>query len=303
MLTLAACHPEVEGVEGADRPEGGRLQIQVVNYPLAYFVERVGSTEVDVTLAAPQGGDPAYWQPSNAELSSMRAADLIVLNGAGYSAWAGSARLPESKVLDTSESFRTQFLEADGATAGGDGRKEGLSREGEAFTTWIDFQQAIRQAGAICRALQRGRSEQIELFALNYDDLKRDLLALDRDMLEVGENLGGQPIVASRPVFQYLARRYRFNLRSVSWDSDAVPTDDQIDGLKRVMEGHAAKWMLWDKAPPKQAAAKLAAIGLSSVVFDPCSDMPAEGNWLSVMKANVSRMREAAGSGAAVRTR
>src|SRR5688500_12610998 len=105
---LTACKPTPEKNDAAQKAGNGRLQIHVANYPLAYFTERIGSTEVDVIFAAPPVEDPAFWEPTDKDIAAMQGADLIVMNGATYSKWADKVSLPEAKVLDTSASFKPQ---------------------------------------------------------------------------------------------------------------------------------------------------------------------------------------------------
>jgi zinc transport system substrate-binding protein len=300
LATSTACKRE-PGADGAGKPPAksasgnGRLQVHVANYPLAYFVERIGSTEVDVTFAAPADEDPAFWQPTDKDVAAMQGADLIVMNGATYSKWAEKVTLPESKIVDTSASFKAQFIETKEATTHSHGKSGEHSHAGTAFTTWIDFQQAIKQADAIREALQKQRSGQIELFALNFDQLKSDLLALDKEMTAVGDKFAGQPLVASHPVYQYFARRYKLNLREVHWEPEVVPDDAAMEDLKKLLAGHAAKWMIWEGDPAKESVEKLKALGVESVVFDPCGNKPEKGSWLDVMKGNIAALKKAAG--------
>jgi zinc transport system substrate-binding protein len=114
-------------------------------------------------------------------------------------------------------------------------------------------------------------------------------------MVTVGKSIGGKPIVASHPIYQYWARRYGISLEAVLWEPEEVPTDEQMEGLKKILATHPAKWMVWEGEPSKESVAKLAAIGVSSVVFDPCSNVPDEGDFMSVMEANVTRMEQMAG--------
>ena len=48
--------------------------------------------------------------------------------------------------------------------------------------------------------------------------------------------------------------------------------------------------MLWEAEPNKAITRKLREQGVSSVVFDPCGNRPDGGDWLSVMRENVSRL-------------
>src|SRR5205085_10589244 len=128
------------------------------------------------------------------------------------------------------------------------------------------------------------------LFAQNLNLLKTDLEGLDKEMLAVGQKFAGQPLMASHPVYHYMARRYQLNLRDVLWEPEEVPTDTQMEDLKKILATHPSKWRIWEGDPAKESVEKIMAIGLESVVFDPCGNVPdkAKGNWLTVMKANIA---------------
>jgi zinc transport system substrate-binding protein len=55
--------------------------------------------------------------------------------------------------------------------------------------------------------------------------------------------------------------------------------------------------MIWEGDPAEESVRKLKAIGVESVVFDPCGNVPdkGKGKWLDVMKGNIAEMRKAAG--------
>jgi zinc transport system substrate-binding protein len=300
LAMLPACKPEPLGGDDDSIPKpkpplSGPIQIQAANYPVAYLADRIGGSEVQVHFLAPGDEDPAFWQPTESDITALQKADLIVLNGATYSKWLDKVTLPESKTLDTSAGFKSSYIEVKEAATHSHGKTGEHSHAGIAFTTWIDFKQALQQADAIRAELQRIRPEQIELFALNYDLLKNDLQALDTEMDAIAKKIGSQPVVASHPVYQYWARRYAINLQAVHWEPETVPDDAAMADLQKLLTTHAAKWMVWEGDPAKESVAKLAAIGVQSVVFDPCGNKPEKGNWLDVMKANLAEMKKVAG--------
>jgi zinc transport system substrate-binding protein len=51
--------------------------------------------------------------------------------------------------------------------------------------------------------------------------------------------------------------------------------------------------MIWEGEPSKTSVEALAGLGLQSVVFDPCGNVPASGDFMTVMKANVEAMEKA----------
>ena len=83
-------------------PSSHKLVIYTVNYPLAYFAERIGNDLVEVHFPAPTGEDPAFWSPDGDTIAAFQEADLILLNGAGYAKWVERAALPSSKVVNIS---------------------------------------------------------------------------------------------------------------------------------------------------------------------------------------------------------
>ena len=101
-------------------------------------------------------------------------------------------------------------------------------------------------------------------------------------------------MVASHPIYQYWARRYQINLQAVLWEPDETPTDEQMNGLKKILEGHPAKWMVWERSPLPAAAEKIKSLSLGSVAFDPYSNsnVPEQGDFLSVMRENVTTMEK-----------
>lgn len=287
MLLLTSCGRET--TPGAVSKTNGKPQVLVVNYPLKYFAERIGGAAVDVVFPAPGDEDPAFWQPDDAAIARFQNADVILMNGATYSKWAEKVTLPQSKLVDTSAAFKVQYIEikADGTHSHGPGGEH--SHSGTAFTTWIDLTQAIQQAEAVKASLAKFTPDAEKNFAA----LKSDLESLDARLVAVGKRIANAPLVASHPVYHYFARRYALNLQSVLWEPETVPDDKAMDELKAILAKHPAKWMIWEGEPAKESVAKLDAIGVKSLVVDPCGNVPDAGDFLSVMKANVEALEKA----------
>ena len=259
LLVLASCGRESSS--GVETKANGKPQVLVANYPLKYFAERIGGSAVDVVFPAPGDEDPAFWQPDDAAVAKFQSADVILMNGATYSKWAEKVTLPQSKLVDTSAGFKAQYIEikADSTHSHGPGGEH--SHSGTAFTTWIDLTQAIQQAETVKTALAKFAPEA----EANFAKLKTELEALDARLVAVGKRIANAPLVASHPVYHYFARRYALNLQSV----------------------------LWEGEPAKESVAKLDAIGVKSVVVDPCGNVPDAGDFIRVMTANVEALEKA----------
>lgn len=287
LLLIASC--DRESATSTAPATNGKPQVLVANYPLKYFAERIGGSTVEVVFPAPGDEDPAFWQPDDAAIAKFQSADVILMNGATYSKWAEKVTLPQSKLVDTSAAFKAQYIEikADSTHSHGPGGEH--SHSGTAFTTWLDLTQAVQQAEAVKTALAKFTPDAEKNFAA----LKSDLEALDARLIAVGKRIANAPLVASHPVYHYLARRYALNLQAVLWEPEVVPDDKAMEELKTILAKHSAKWMLWEGEPAKESMAKLDAIGVKSLVFDPCGNVPDGGDFLSVMKGNIEALEKA----------
>ena len=269
------------------------LNIYVVNYPLKYFAERIGGEHVKVVFPAPADVDPAFWNPDLANISAFQQADMILLNGAGYAKWVTKASLPRSKIVDTSAKFKDRYISSKEVMTHSHGAAGEHAHEALAFTTWLDFNLAARQAEAIAAAMVRKRPELRDAFQNNFNALSKDLEALDQGLQAIVSQNPSMPLIVSHPVYDYLARRYGLNIVSLHWEPDQIPSDSQIRELKGILTRHQAHWMIWEGEPVQASVDKLKTLGVDSIVFDPCGSKPAQGDYMMVMRRNVENLRKA----------
>lgn len=268
----------------------GELSIAVVNYPLKYFAERIAGDQIKVVFPIPANVDPSFWSPEPEGVLAFQAADLILLNGATYSKWLNRVSLPRRRLINTSQSFKEQYIKVEDPTTHSHGPTGAHAHAGFAFTTWIDLKQAIRQAEAIRDALVELAPARKQQFDVNFSALEADLLALDRRIDEIVAKKRTQPLVASHPVYDYFARRYGLNIRSVLWEPEKSPTSKQWSELETLLKHHPARWMIWEGQPGSDSVRRLQAMGLSSFVFDPVANVPASGDFIVVMRRNVENL-------------
>jgi zinc transport system substrate-binding protein len=268
------------------------LTIYTVNYPLQYFAERIAGDHATVVFPAQADVDPAYWMPDKKTIAEYQKADLILLNGAKYAKWTEKVTLPRSRMVDTSRKFKDRYIHIQEIQTHSHGPGGKHAHESLAFTTWIDFSLAAQQAEAIMKALSRKRPDLKNTFEQNYTDLEKDLMALDKGIMEIASQDQNRPLVVSHPVYDYLSRRYGLNIRSVHWEPDEVPDEKQLFELKRIRKEHPAQWMIWEGDPDQTSVERLESMEIKSIVFDPCGNVPSQGNFLSKMRQNVENFRE-----------
>lgn len=267
------------------------LDVFVVNYPIKYFAERIGGEHVKVIFPAPPDVDPAYWRPDIDAIGSYQQADLILLNGAAYAKWTKTVSLPRSRLINTSKKFKDRYLPIEGTVTHSHGPGGKHAHKGVAFTTWLDFRLAVQQAEAIKNAIGQNLPQHHRIFEQNFEDLKSDLLSLDKAIRQVVDQAPSAPLVASHPVYDYLARGYGMNLKSVHWEPDEIPNDTKWLELKSILQEHPAEWMIWEGDPDPAIVAALKSMGMKSTVFKPGANVPEQGDFLTVMQKNLDGLR------------
>ncbi len=268
------------------------LSVYVVNYPLQYFAERIGGPDVRVFFPAPPDGDPAFWKPKVEKVIAYQKADLIILNGASYAKWVSHVSLPASRMVDTSTAFADQLIPLEDQVTHSHGPGGKHAHGDVAFTTWLDPVLAAAQARAIRDALVRKRPGSAGDFNQRFDSLAADLKILDDRIAAIVAAGVTRPLVFSHPVYQYFIRRYGLDGQAVHWEPDESPTPEQWTEIKGLVVEHQAKWMIWEGLPLASTIEELKNIGLDSLSFDPCGNVPESGDYLSVMDKNILNFKQ-----------
>lgn len=297
LLAAAGCGPAEErspgDVAAPGESAGERLVVYTVNYPLAYFAERIGGELVEVVFPAPGDVDPAYWSPDAETVAAFQAADLVLLNGADYAKWVPRVSLPASKLVDTSALLGERLIPLEETVTHTHGPTGEHSHAGWAFTTWLDPTVALEQARAIraafVEALPRAEAE----IDSRFEALQADLRALDMEQAAIFEQLAPARFLFSHPVYQYLIARYDLDARSVHWEPGEMPDEAAWAELEALLAERPATALIWEAEPLPEIRQRLEASGLGVVVYHPCANRPAEGDWLTVMRANQARLSTA----------
>ncbi|MFW2389208.1 MAG: metal ABC transporter substrate-binding protein [Polyangiales bacterium] len=288
-LALACSKDSASDAHRSGSPEGPDT-IYTVNYPLSYFARRLAPADVRVVFPAPGGVDPAFWKPSVDMIADYQRANLIALNGAGYARWTQHTTLPSTRLVVTADRCRASFLRTEQSVQHRHG-PEGEHAHGDvAFTTWLDLRLALCQARHLRAAIAKKFPEDDAAAAQRFEALERELLALDRRLVALGKSWGSRPLLASHPVYQYLADAYGLTIESLHLEPDQPLTDEDWKTVDALLQRHPATLMLWEATPLRPTAEGLRARGLDLVLFDPVGNVPEEGDFLSVMDANVERL-------------
>ena len=59
------------------------------------------------------------------------------------------------------------------------------------------------------------------------------------------------------------------------------------------LQNFSGALMIWESKPLPETVARLGAMGIRSVVFNPCATRPESGDYLTVMRSNLQRLKSA----------
>ncbi len=265
-------------------------------YPTQYFAQRIGRDHVEVVCPVPEDADAIFWMPEDSAILAYQQADLIILNGAGFSKWVGTVSLPEDRVVDTARPFADAFIAFENVAVHSHGPTGEHAHEGIDGHTWVDPINAITQAGEIRKAFVSRWPEHAEDFDSGHAALVADMRALEGDLAVWQQKAGSQPLFASQPAYNYIARRYSWNIENLDLDPEQILNDEDVSGIRERLTQHPAKVLIWESEPVPENTKRLAKeLGLKSVVFSPCELLGAEQqargeDYMSVMKQNLVRL-------------
>jgi len=110
-------------------------------------------------------------------------------------------------------------------------------------------------------------------------------------------NYRSKPILASHPAYNYLAKRYQWNIISLDLDPEEMPSEEAFANIKTLLRESPASHILWEAEPKKEIAARMSSqLNLTSVEFSPCElleeeQLQAGVDYLTVMKRNIRNIR------------
>ena len=283
LLTVVACGDQ-RAPATQQQPEPSEF-IVAVNTPLQYFAQRLLDEDIEVRMLAPDNTDPAQWQPSIEDVLQLQRAQLILLNGAGYSGWLNKVSISDSTLVNTSSAVKERWIELENQVSHSHGPTGEHAHGGYAITTWMDMSLAQVQAKAIAQALGEHWPERVESIDSKLDALLADLGALDEGFIAAATRFRDRQLVYSHPVYQYFERRYGLAGVSLHWEPDLMPSAEQWRELQRLNTQDLL--FVWEANPAAEIADRMRELGIDFVILDPAANSR-EKDWMAVQRENLA---------------
>lgn len=290
---VAGCRPS--GMSPSDQIKKKRaehLVVIAVNEPLRYFAQTIGGDLVTVKCPVPAPVRPDAWKPNADDINIMQTADLVLLNGGGYSPWLMTVSLPENRKLVTGEVFSQRWIRVNEGFRHRHGPQGAVAGDQVLPTFWLDPNLALLQAEAVYNAIRKRIPDQTERLRENFDALKKNLEDLDHQAKRSFGEAKRPTILFASEEFRYLTRQYSIAAEFVNLDSTRVPKGEELVRVEKKLAEYAGGTLFWTLAPSKEVEAWLTeSYQLHSITLYR-GDQPADDlDWLAQMKENLNRLQ------------
>ncbi|MBI5571172.1 MAG: zinc ABC transporter substrate-binding protein [Desulfomonile tiedjei] len=200
----------------AENP-AGKVNVFASILPVAYFVERVGGPNVDVSVLVGPGQDPHTFEPTPKLMAKLAGAQILFKVGFPFEETLVKKVGPMFKnvqVVDLQQGIQRRTMTEDESEGEegehGHGKDHAHSHEAGDFDphTWLDPQLAKIQAGTIADTLIRIDPSHRTDYEKNLRDFVNDLDAVHEQLTKALAPVKGKSFFVFHPAYGYLGAAY-----------------------------------------------------------------------------------------------
>lgn len=283
---------------GSSGPADGGLSVVAGFYPLQFVAQRVGGEGVRVVNLTQPGAEPHDLELSPSQVGEISDADLaLYLHGFQP---AVDEAIEQAGVAALDASPLVPLIEATEGHGHDEGEEHAAEEEGGTDPhVWLDPTRLATIAEAVAAKLAELDPEGATGYQDRVAALRTELTALDGEFADGLRDCERRELVVSHAAFGYLADRY--DLRQIpitGLSPETEPTPGQLaDAAEEAREVGATTIFFETLVSPAVAEAVAEAVGAGTAVLDPIEGLEpgSNGDYLSVMRANLTTLRSALG--------
>jgi zinc transport system substrate-binding protein len=277
LLAGAACGGDDDG--GAD----GRLDVVAAFYPVAWAVDQVGGPAVDVQDLTPAGTEPHDLELTTGDVDDIEDADLVVVLGHNFQpAVEDAAARRSAATVEILDSF---------PVAGDDPH------------LWLDPVAMQEIVGIVERALAAAEPAEAASFSQRAGTARDRLEQLHAEYEAGLAECERRELVTAHDAFGHLARRYNLETLPIAGvDPEQEPDANRIAELADLVNRNGVTTVFTEELVSPDVANALAreAGGVRTETLNPLegltdNERDAGDDYISVMRANLSKLRVALG--------
>lgn len=204
-----------------DRQEQEKITVVASFYPLYEFASKIVGDRAEVSSLVPAGVEPHDWELTAEDVSRGNAADVLIINGAGFERWVND--LEPKFIVNTSEGIEFNYEEENEAGATNEHGHEG---DGVNPHIWLDPMLAKHQVGKIRDAMTRSDPANADYYNQNAVRFTTELDSLDAFIRSELASCDKLDFIAFHDAFIYFSERYglmQHSIQGVSPEGEILP--------------------------------------------------------------------------------
>lgn len=329
VLSLAGCSQST--VQQEAEVSESTLQAVASFFPLAFFAEQVGGSNIQVKNVTPTGAEPHDFEPSPRDLAEIEKADLFLFMGQGFDPWAEefSQQLTEEgpeviEVLEEGidliayneeeheeheeEDHRHSHEESDHDHEHEDedhekdhDEEEEHHHEGEYDPhIWLDPVRAQQIVQLIAQKLSEIDSENSAVYSQQAQNVVAELQDLDQQFQQGLASCQLKTAIVSHDAFQYLGDRYNIEFIGISGLSpQAEVSARRMAELTDLARDNNIQYIFFESlVSPKVSTTLAEEVGIETLVLNPLEGLTKEEidqgkGYTEVMQQNLENLKKA----------
>lgn len=269
---------------------GGRTDVTAAMYPLQWLTERVGGADAAVTVLTRPGVEPHDLELTLNQIAELEKTRLVVyVKGVQPAVDEAVEQHAPGRGFDATGAVKVlPSPPAEGEQ--GYGENTGYDPH-----IWLDPSRLATIAAELGERLAAADPAHAQAYRDRANKTAADLNALDGELAQGLGRCGSTAIVTSHSAFGYLADRYKLRQIGISGlDPESEPAPARLAEVAKVAKQEKVTTIFTETlVSPKVAEVLAKEVGATTAVLDPVESRPANGDYLSAMRQNLSTLQAA----------
>ncbi|MBI2589685.1 zinc ABC transporter substrate-binding protein [Candidatus Berkelbacteria bacterium] len=269
--------------------EDARFRVVTTFHPLTLLTKPIVGNLARVDQIIPSGQEVHNYQPTPANLAELKAADLLIINGANLETeWLES-------LLESVERSDLPILELESVLSQSiqllEGEEEGVV--GTDPHLWVSPKNATLIATAILEALSDNDPNHAINYQENADQLLAQLKSLDQEITQAVAQFSQKKFIAFHSAFQYFARDYGLEqVAVIEATPGETPTPGTIAEIRSIVESNQLKGLFTEPQFSPALVEQLAQdLGIKIAELDPLETGNENESYVEGMRRNLASLK------------
>jgi zinc transport system substrate-binding protein len=217
IATLYTGRPALQDKQEQEK----KITVVASFYPLYEFASKIVGDRAEVSSLVPAGVEPHDWELTDEDVSKGRAADVLIINGAGFERWVND--LEAKFIVNTSEGIEFNYEEEKEKRTTNEHGHEG---NGVNPHIWLDPMLAKHQIDKIRDAMTRSDPANADYYNQNAVRFTTELDSLDAFIRSELASCDKLDFIAFHDAFIYFSERYglrQHSIQGVSPEGEILP--------------------------------------------------------------------------------